>query len=174
MKILVMGFSGSGKSTLAKYLGEKYKLPVLHFDYIFWLPGWKPRSREEMQAMAARFMDSHTSWVIDGNYTKTEYKRRLDEADRIVLLCFNRFSCLYRVWKRYRKYRGRTRQDMGNGCMEKLDGEFIWWVLFKGRTGERKKEFRTVMEKYKEKVTVIRNQKQLNQYYRNAGISKGA
>ena len=63
---------------------------------------------------------------------------------------------------------------MGNGCMEKLDGEFIWWVLFKGRTGERKKEFRTVMEKYKEKVTVIRNQKQLNRYYRNAGILKGA
>lgn len=34
MKIAVMGYSGSGKSTLAKFLGEKYNVPVLHFDRI--------------------------------------------------------------------------------------------------------------------------------------------
>ncbi len=49
MKIMVIGYSGSGKSTLAEYLGKKYEIPILHLDHIFWLPGWKSRSREEMQ-----------------------------------------------------------------------------------------------------------------------------
>ena len=28
---------------------------------------------------------------------------------------------------------------MGKGCTEKLDPEFIWWVLWEGRTRERGK-----------------------------------
>ena len=40
MKIAILGHSGSGKSTLARALGDKYGLPVLHFDAIHFLPGW--------------------------------------------------------------------------------------------------------------------------------------
>lgn len=166
MKILIMGYSGSGKSTLAGYLGRKYRLPVLHLDHVFWLPGWKARPREEMREMVARFMEKHDSWVMDGNYTKTEYERRLKEADRIIILMFNRFSCLYRVWKRYRKYKGRTRQDMGKGCTEKLDREFIWWVLWEGRTRKRRQETKRVRKQYKGKVTIVRNQRELNEIYK--------
>ena len=167
MKIMVIGYSGSGKSTLAEYLGKKYQIPILHLDHIFWLPGWEARPREEMREMVACFMDEHSSWVIDGNYTKTEYNRRLGEADRIIFLKFNRFACLYRVWRRYRRYRGRTRADMGRGCTEKLDREFAWWVLFEGRDKKRQAEYQAMMEKYGETVTVIRNQRRLNEVYKN-------
>ena len=47
MKIAVIGYSGSGKSTLAKFLGEKYDIPVLHFDRIHWLPGWNERTAKK-------------------------------------------------------------------------------------------------------------------------------
>ncbi len=164
MKIMVIGYSGSGKSTLARFLGRNYHVPVLHLDHVFWLPGWKSRSQEEMGKIVSRFMDSHTSWVIDGNYTKTVYSRRLEEADQIVFLDFNRFSCLFRVGKRYWTYRGRTRKDMGRGCREKLDWEFIRWVLWDGRTRERKEEYRTAQIKYRDKVTRISGQKQLDKY----------
>lgn len=166
MKILVMGQSGSGKSTLAGNLGKIYRIPVLHLDHIFWLPGWQSRSREEMQKIVAQFMDSHTSWIIDGNYTHAEYERRLAEADQIIYLSFNRFSCLYRVWKRYRQYKGRTRADMGDGCTEKLDREFMWWVLYEGRDKKHREAYRSLCVKYKEKLTTIRNQKQLDRYIR--------
>lgn len=167
MKIMVIGYSGSGKSTLTEYLGSIYHIPVLHLDHIFWLPEWNPRPREEMREMVARFLDSHTSWVIDGNYTKTQYERRLAEADQIVFLSFNRFSCLYRVWRRYRKYKGRTRNDMGDGCTEKLDWEFVRWVFLEGRAKERKREYEAVQRQYGKKITIIRNQRQLNQYFRS-------
>lgn len=164
MKIMVIGYCGSGKSTLARSLGKKYHLPVLHLDHVFWLPGWQSRPREEMQRIVARFLDSNTSWVIDGNYFKTEYTRRLTEADQVIFLNFNRFSCLARVWKRYRKYRGRTRADMGRGCTEKLDWEFVRWVFFDGRTRKNKAAYRTAQRLYGDKLTVIPNQKQLDQY----------
>lgn len=164
MKIMVIGYSGSGKSTLAGILGRRYHIPVLHLDHVFWLPGWKSRSRDEVRRIVARFMDIHTSWVIDGNYTHAEYERRLAEADRIIFLSFNRFSCLLRVWNRYRKYRGRTRADMGRGCTEKLDWEFVRWVLYDGRNRERRAEYRRIEKSYGDKLTVLRNQRQLNQY----------
>ena len=94
MKIAVMGFSGSGKSTLAKDLGRAYHIPVLHLDRVHWTRGWKERPLGKRQEIVRNFMDTKDSWVIDGNYNKLEYERRLFEADQIVFMSFNRLSCL--------------------------------------------------------------------------------
>ena len=64
---------------------------------------------------------------------KVLFDERLDTADTVVFLDFNRFICLFRVIKRYLNYRGRSRPDMGEGCPEKLDAEFLRWVLLDGR-----------------------------------------
>lgn len=66
-------------------------------------------------------MDRNASWVIDGNYRKLEYERRLQEADRIIFMDFNRFSCLFRAYRRYLDHKGRARSSMTEGCEEKLD-----------------------------------------------------
>ena len=34
MKTAIIGYSGSGKSTLSRFLGEKYGIPMLHFDTV--------------------------------------------------------------------------------------------------------------------------------------------
>ena len=78
MKIAILGTSGSGKSTLAKRLGERYGLPVLHMDTVHFLPGWVERPFAEEEAMVRQFLDENAGgWVIDGNYSKTCYARRL-------------------------------------------------------------------------------------------------
>ena len=97
MKIAILGYSGSGKSTLARALGEHYGIPVLHLDTVQFLPDWQVRPKEEQLAIVQDFMDTHDSWVIDGNYSNLLQPRRLEEADRVVLLLFNRFSSLLRV-----------------------------------------------------------------------------
>ena len=163
MKIAVLGYSGAGKSTLARALGEKYGIPVLHFDTVHWAPGWQERDRGETHRMVHKFMES-SDWVIDGNYTKFEYERRLAEADRIVLLLFPRAVCFLRAWRRFFRYRGSSRADMGEGCPEKMDGEFMWWILWKGRTRQKREKFQEVAERYPEKTVVLRSQRDIDRY----------
>ena len=164
MKIAVMGYSGSGKSTLARALGDYYGVPVLHLDRVQFLPGWKTREQEEKLRIVQAFMDDNEGWIIDGNYTRLLHERRLEEADVLVLMLFNRFSSLCRVIGRYRRFRGRRRPDMADGCAEKLDGEFIRWVLWKGRGKTQRRHFAGIERKYPEKCVILRNQRQLDAY----------
>lgn len=163
MKIAIVGYSGSGKSTLARKLSEQHQIPVLHFDRVQFLPGWEIRPEEEKERMTREFLDSHTDWVIDGNYSKLSFRRRMEEADVIILMVFGRFTCLRRVRRRYQTYKNTTRPDMGEGCNEKLDWEFVKWVLWKGRSKATRQRFRWVMTQYPDKTLVIKNQRQLDE-----------
>ncbi len=161
MKIVVLGYSGSGKSTLTKYLGEFFHIPILYMDSVYWDAGWIERDREEALYMVSEFM-MKDSWIMDGNYSSFMQAERLEYADYIVYMPFHRWSCLWRVIKRYCKNRNKTRESMAAGCVEKLDMEFIWWVLYRGRTVDKQKKYRDIVDKYKEKVIVISNQKMLD------------
>ena len=162
MKIAILGHSGSGKSTLARQLGEKYGLPVLHLDSIQFRPGWVETTREEKREKLTAFLDAHSGgWVIDGNYMKICAERRFAEADRILYLDFPRRICLFRVLRRWRMYRGVTRPDMGEGCEEKVDLEFLRWVLRDGRTPDKLEAFRGVERRYPAKFRHFVSPKQL-------------
>ena len=167
MKIAIIGYSGSGKSTLARQLAEAYNIPVLHFDKVQFRPNWEIRPQASKEIMTKTFLDLHKDWVIDGNYSKLSFERRMEEADVIILLLFNRISCLYRVTRRYLKYKNTTRSDMADGCKEKLDWEFVKWVLRDGRTKASKQRYQSVRDRYPEKTVVIKNQRQLDAYLRN-------
>ena len=158
----ILGESGSGKSTLAGRLGELYQIPVLHLDTVHWLPGWEEKAEEQERSEVRAFMDRNASWVIDGNYRKLEYERRLQEADRIIFMDFNRFSCLFRAYRRYLVHKGRARNSMTEGCEEKLDLEFIRWILWDSRTRKQKKLWQAMKETCGEKTVVLKNQRQLD------------
>ncbi len=164
MKIVIVGYSGSGKSTLATHLAELYQVDVLHFDTVQFLPGWVIRDENEKQAITKKFLDTHDNWIVDGNYSGLFYTRRMEEADIIILLLFNRFSCFFRAFNRYLKYKNQTRPDMADGCNEKFDLEFAKWILYKGRTKKKRQRYKDVILKYREKTVIIRNQRQLNRY----------
>ena len=170
MKIAIIGFSGCGKSTLARRLGELYNAEVLHLDTVHFLPDWEERKTEDEQKIVEDFLNTHDAWVIDGNYTKLSHERRLKEADQIIMMLFGRFECLRRVTGRYRSFKNKTRPDRADGCSEKLDREFVWWVLYKGRNRGKRDRYRELQKKYKEKTVVIKNQKQLDEFRRSLGL----
>jgi len=165
MKIMIIGYSGSGKSTLCRKLAQKYELPFLNLDRVEYLPNWETRPADEQQQLVTEFMDrNREGWVIDGNYRKLSYERRLEEADQIILMLFGRFNCLYRCFRRYRTFRGTSRPDMTDGCNEKLDWEFARWILWEGRSKGTRERYRTIQKKYPEKATVLRNQRDLDKF----------
>jgi adenylate kinase family enzyme len=109
-------------------------------------------------------MGEHESWVIDGNYSRLYLDERLDAADAIVLLRFNRWACLWRVMRRFVKFHGASRPSMSDGCIEHLDVAFVWWVLHQGRDAEHRLWYRDIDRRYQEKTVSIRNQRQLTHY----------
>ena len=56
---------------------------------------------------------------------------------------------------------------MAEGCTEKLDKEFISWVLHDGRQKKQKTRYKKVKEKYGDKVVVIKNQRGLSKFTKN-------
>lgn len=163
MRIAIIGYSGSGKSTTAKILSKYAHLPVLHLDSVHFAPGWVERPDEECCAIVSAFI-AQNRWVVDGNYSKICYEERLQRADTILFLNFNRFTCFFRAFRRYLKFRGKTRPDLGKGCPEKFDFEFFSWLLWRGRTQARRRRFEDITKHYKDKVLVIKNQKQLDAF----------
>ena len=92
MKTAICGYSGSGKSTLARRIGEIEQVPVLYLDTIQFVANWQERNRVEARSIVRAFMKQE-NWVIDGNYTNFFYQERMEAADRILILAFNRFTC---------------------------------------------------------------------------------
>ena len=164
MKITIIGYSGSGKSTLAKTLADHYQLSLLHLDRLQFLPNWQDNDPDKMEQEVLTFLDTKENWVIDGNYSWCFYERRMKEADQIIFLNFSLWSCLYRAFKRYLKYRNQTRESMAPGCSEKFDWEFIRWILWDGRTKTTKSRYQKVRQTYPEKFIELQNQMQLSDY----------
>ena len=61
-------------------------------------------------------------------YTNT-MPARLQRATLVVYLDLPTPVCLWGVMKRVWRWRGRTRPDMREGCPEKIDAAFIWYIL---------------------------------------------
>ena len=125
-KVLVVGCGGAGKSTLARAMGERFGLPVVHLDRLWWLPGWVERGRAEFDVLLAAEL-AKPAWVMDGNYSRT-FARRLQYADFCLYMDIDAETCRQSVHARARQYAGRTRPDMTAGCPERIDPEFAKWI----------------------------------------------
>jgi len=170
MKTVIMGYSGSGKSTLAAAIAQKEQVPALYLDTVYWLPGWEPRDLEGQIRQVKAFLAEHENWVIDGTYRKVCFEERMEQADRIVFLNFGRLASLCRAWKRYLRYKGKSRISMTEGCEEKFDWNFFCWILWKGRTKVHRERYEHVVCSWPKKTVVIKNQRQLTAFYRENGL----
>ena len=122
----MIGSGGSGKSTFARWLGARVGIGVVHLDRAYWRPGWVETPKDEWRRRVAELV-SGDSWVIDGNFGST-LELRIEACDTVIFLDLPRAVCTWRVLKRIVMYRDKGRPDMGEGCPERLDFEFLSWV----------------------------------------------
>ena len=125
-RIAIIGSSGAGKSTLARSLGQKLDLPIIHLDSYYWHSNWVETPQNDWDTIHQKLLNGDR-WIINGNYGRT-MDERLEAADTIIWLDFARELCLWRIIKRYLQYRGRVREDMADGCRERITWEFLQYV----------------------------------------------
>lgn len=144
-RVMVIGVSaGVGKSTFARELGELTGIEVTHLDRLYWEPGWVEAPAEQFSA-AQREIVEHDQWIIEGNYTST-IDIREPHADTVIYLELPLRVCLYRVVKRRIQYHGKTREDLTEGCPEKIDWAFIKFIIT--TYGRRKRKMLERKQRY--------------------------
>lgn len=125
-RILIIGCPGGGKSTLAVRLGRALEIPVVHLDRLFWRTGWTNVTSEEFDRQLEEAL-MQDAFLMDGNFSRT-LPRRLERAQAVIWLDYPRVTCLTgALWRVLRTY-GRTRPDMGEGCPERFDPEFLEYI----------------------------------------------
>ena len=163
-RILIIGCGGAGKSTLARQLGEKLELPVVHLDKLFWKPGWVEENSEEFDRKLAIELEK-TKWIIDGNFNRT-MPQRLSKCDTIIYLDFSRWACLWGVAKRIITTYGTVRPDMGEGCPERLDLDFLRWV-WNYNKDKRQRNYRLLNEAAHAEKIVLKNRRMVKQFLKS-------
>ena len=162
-KIMILGNSGSGKSTLARNMGEILDIEPTHLDALHWLPGWVESTREHKVELLAPVLE-RDRWIVDGTYRKVLWQERLADADTIICLDINRFRRLYQAFKRSRIYKGKTRPDMGEGCEEKFDFEFVKWILFSSKRRKKNLEVMELLKNNGKDTYIFKNRRQINKF----------
>ena len=155
-RIIIIGCGGAGKSTLARKLGEVLDLPVVHLDKLFWKPGWVETSHEEFDALLAQEL-AKDKWIMDGNFNRT-MPERMKRCDTIIYLDFSCFACLMGVLKRVITTYGKVRPDMGEGCPERIDLEFLKWV-WNFNKNKRESYYKLLNEAENVETIVLKNRR---------------
>lgn len=162
-RILIIGCGGAGKSTLARQMGEILNLPVVHLDKLFWHPGWVESTKEEIDEKIMAEM-AKPQWIMDGNYNRT-LPQRVKYCDTIIYLDFSRMACLLGVFKRVITTYGTVRSDMGEGCPERFDWDFLKWV-WNFNKEKRESYYRLLNETEGVETIVLKNRRMVKRFLR--------
>ena len=127
-RILVLGAPGSGKSTLTSRLSISLKTEAIHLDKYYWQPNWVETESEVWDFKINELLNKE-SYIMDGNYI-TSLSERIKYATHIVYLDIPWYTSVYRIIMRMIKYRNKPRPDMNAECKERLNLEFIQFLIW--------------------------------------------
>jgi len=128
-RIMIVGAPGSGKSTLATRLGPELGLPVHRVDNLIWAPNWTERDVDTRVAEALA-IEAGEAWIFEGGGAQT-FDNRVTRADLMIWLDAPVGRRIWRLIRRAIRWRGRARPEMAEGCVERLDKNwlaFLAWV----------------------------------------------
>jgi len=97
-KVNVIGTTGSGKSTFSELLANKIDCPYIQMDQLFWKPDWVESTDDEFISKVKNAV-SGRSWVLDGNYSRTN-DIKWENVDTIIWLDYSYTRTLLQLFMR--------------------------------------------------------------------------
>jgi adenylate kinase family enzyme len=99
-RISIRGATGSGKTTLGHTLGQRFGLPVVELDALFWLPNWQEKPLDQFRTDVRTALDAcPQGWVCVGNYSQAQ-DLVLSQADTVLWLRLPFRVSFWRLCKR--------------------------------------------------------------------------
>ena len=108
---------------------------------------------------------------MDGNFNRT-LPKRLESCDTVIYLDFSTFACLRGVVKRILTTYGTVRPDMGEGCPERIDFEFLKWVWNFNRN-KRNRYYELLSGQKEKQVYILKNRRQVKRFLKQIGGNNG-
>ena len=146
-RICVIGTSGSGKTTLARQVSQKFMIPHVELDYLYWEANWVEAPLDVFRHRVAESLAGN-HWIVDGNYSKVR-DIVWGNADTLIWLDYSFPLVMSRiVWRTF--FRVVTQQQVCNGNYETWQqalsrDSMILWVL--QTYGRRRKEYPILFQK---------------------------
>jgi adenylate kinase family enzyme len=128
---------------------------------LFWKPGWVSISKDEFDRVHEAAL-AEEKWIMDGNFDRT-IPKRLQRCDTVIYLDFSRFACLMGVLKRVLTTYGKVRPDMGEGCPERIDLDFLKWV-WNFNKNKRERNYRLLKEAEGVRVIILKNRRMVKKF----------
>ena len=101
---------------------------------------------------------------MDGNFNRT-MPQRIQKCDTVIYLDFSRIACLLGVMKRVLTTYGKVRPDMGEGCPERADLDFLKWV-WNYNKNKRESNYRLLNEATHAETIVLKNRRSVRRFLR--------
>lgn len=158
MKIYILGNSGSGKTRLSKRLSDRYGLPHVDLDDLFWDNSGAYGQKRDPGHRDALLSDAveKENWVIEGiYYAWTEIC--FEKADRILLLDLPLALCRFRVIRRFLRRKCGLEKD-------KKESLSSLWALLRWMKKFQKTNLPAIREcllPYGDKTIVIKKPKEI-------------
>jgi len=143
-RVVITGNSpGSGKTYMALHLHQKTDFPLFHLDRIFWKSNWQSVTEKEFLQRQSEIINN-SSWIIEGGYIGSLRQRAL-QADLVIVVVAGKWKSLWRVIAR-RVKNGGLRKDLPEGCPDKIDIEFLRFILttYSGRLARIKDQLKDI------------------------------
>jgi adenylate kinase family enzyme len=81
----------------------------------------------------------------------------------VIYLDFSRFACLMGVLKRVLTTYGKVRPDMGEGCPERMDLDFLKWV-WNFNKNKRERIYGLLKEAEGVQVIILKNRRMVKKF----------
>ena len=154
-KILIIGISGTGKTTLTKKLSALFGLPVYHLDKFIWKENWVEATQDELTENVKNVI-SKNEWIIEG-WISPLAKEKIEAADYVIYLDYSGVRALLGGIKRWWQNKGRVREEMPAGCVEKLDLKYLLVILKR----KERQEIEDSIKQFENKITRIKHLSEL-------------